>query len=176
MNYILKSGTVILLLLLNDVTGLEPVSTSVAVGIGLASSALYTSWDTLKCRWENDCCSAPSIKHNVTEFEDLFDQYVYGQHLARDLISKALRSHLRKIDPSQRNSPKKALVLSFHGWTGGGKNYVAKFIADALFAKGLNSKNVHLFVSTLHFPIEDKTDLYKVCYFFYLISINENGC
>ena len=149
-------------LLINEGTGLEPLFTSVAVGAGIASSAIYAGYDTLKCRWENDCCSPPSIKHNVTEFEELFDRYVYGQHLARDLIAKALRSHVRKLDPNQPNNPKKALVLSFHGWTGGGKNYVAKFISDALFAKGIKSRNVHLFVSTLHFPISDKADLYKV--------------
>ena len=153
---------VIAYILIKDVTGLEPFSTSVVGGVMLAGSSLYASWDTLKCRWENDCCSPPSIKHNVTEFEKLFDQYVYGQHVARDLIAKALKSHLRKLDPTQQNNPRKALVLSFHGWTGGGKNYVAKFIADALFAKGIKSKNVHLFVSSLHFPIEDRADLYKV--------------
>ena len=153
---------IMITLLVNEGSGLEPLSTSVVVGGAIASSALYASWNTLKCRWENDCCSPPSIKHNVTEFEELFDQYVYGQHLARDFIAKALRSHLRKLDPSQRNTPKKALVLSFHGWTGGGKNYVAKFLADALFAKGIKSRNVHLFVSTLHFPIAGNADLYKV--------------
>ena len=153
---------VVAYILIKDVTGLEPFTTSIVGGAMLAGSSLYASWDTLKCRWENDCCSPPSIKHNITEFENLFDQYVYGQHVARDLIAKALKSHLRKLDPSQQNNPRKALVLSFHGWTGGGKNYVAKFIADALFAKGIKSKNVHLFVSSLHFPIEDRADLYKV--------------
>ena len=153
---------IITTLLVKEGCGLEPLSTSVVVGGAIASSALYASWNTLKCRWENDCCSPPSIKHNVTEFEELFDKYVYGQHLARSIISKALKSHLRKLHPSENHAPKKALVFSFHGWTGGGKNYVAKFLADSLFAKGLNSKNVHLFVSTLHFPIEDKVDIYKV--------------
>ena len=32
-----------------------------------------------------------------------------------------------------RTGPRKALVLSFHGWTGGGKNYVAQFVAETLF-------------------------------------------
>ena len=44
--------------------------------------------------------------------------------------------------------------MSFHGWTGSGKNYVTKFITESLFEKGLSSKFVHLFVSTLHFPGE----------------------
>ena len=37
---------------------------------------------------------------------------------------------------------KKPLVMSFHGWTGSGKNYVSKFIADALFDQGLRSRFV----------------------------------
>ena len=44
--------------------------------------------------------------------------------------------------------------MSFHGWTGSGKNYVTKFITESLFEKGLASQFVHLFVSTLHFPGE----------------------
>ena len=43
-------------------------------------------------------------------------------------------------------------MMSFHGWTGSGKNFVTKFVAESLFEKGLASKFVHLFVSTLHFP------------------------
>jgi len=153
---------VILYFYVNNSKAIEPVSTGVAIGGAIIGSALYSGWDQMKCKWENDCCSPPSIKHNVSQFEELFDEYVYGQHLARDIVRKALRSHLRKLDPSNSNNPKKALVMSFHGWTGGGKNYVAKFLADSLFAKGIKSKNVHLFVSTLHFPIEEKADLYKI--------------
>ena len=47
---------------------------------------------------------------------------------------------------------RKPLVMSFHGWTGSGKNFVSKFVAESLFVKGLTSDFVHLFVSTLHFP------------------------
>lgn len=52
--------------------------------------------------------------------------------------------------------------MSFHGWTGSGKNYVAKFIAESLFKQGLNSKYVHHFLSTLDFPDETREDEYKV--------------
>jgi pantothenate kinase-related protein Tda10 len=70
--------------------------------------------------------------------------------------SLKLISSFRLSTLSQRWSPgarrKKPLVMSFHGWTGSGKNYVTKFISESLFEKGLSSKFVHLFVSTLHFP------------------------
>jgi len=53
-------------------------------------------------------------------------------------------------------------VLSFHGWTGTGKNYVAKFIAESLFKKGLKSDFVKIFISTVNFPDHSKADIYKI--------------
>lgn len=55
-----------------------------------------------------------------------------------------------------------ALVMSFHGWTGGGKNFVSKFIAESIFKLGMRSDFVHVFVSTVHFPHEQQADIYKV--------------
>lgn len=52
--------------------------------------------------------------------------------------------------------------MSFHGWTGGGKNYVARFIAENIYKLGMRSNYVHLFVSTIHFPHEQQSDIYKV--------------
>ena len=68
----------------------------------------------------------------------------------------SLRSHVSKRQPS------KALVLSFHGETGVGKNYVAQFVAESLYAKGLDSKFVHLFIATVDFPDDEKLDEYKL--------------
>ena len=62
----------------------------------------------------------------------------------------------------RKAEPKKALVMSFHGWTGSGKNFVAKFIVESLFKLGMNSKFVHLFIATLHFPNKDMADIYKL--------------
>jgi hypothetical protein len=87
---------------------------------------------------------------------DDLNNHLFGQHLVRDVVVRSLRSHLR------HEEPRKALVLSFHGWTGSGKNYVAKFIADGLYAKGMRSGAVHLFISTLHFPNPELVDEYKV--------------
>ena len=53
-------------------------------------------------------------------------------------------------------------MLSFHGWTGTGKNYVAKFIAESLFKKGLKSDFVKIFISTVNFPDHSKVDIYKI--------------
>lgn len=57
--------------------------------------------------------------------------------------------------------PKKPLTLSLHGWTGTGKNFASKIIAENIYEGGLNSDYVHLFVATLHFPHASNITLYK---------------
>ena len=79
-----------------------------------------------------------------------------GQHLARDLVVRAVRGH------QSNKKPSKPLVMSFHGWTGSGKNFVSQFVAESLYRHGLNSKFVHLFIATLHFPDAKRTEEYKV--------------
>ena len=81
---------------------------------------------------------------------------LHGQHLVLDTVTKAIKSHVNNPNPQ------KALVLSFHGWTGGGKNFVSRIIVDNMFRKGMDSKFMHLFVSTLHFPHESLLETYKV--------------
>ena len=69
---------------------------------------------------------------------------------------KSLRGHLQNPDPQ------KALVLSFHGLTGNGKNYVSRAIAESLYKEGLKSQYVHLITVTLSFPHEPHTAMYSV--------------
>jgi len=96
---------------------------------------------------------------------------LHGQHLVSDTVIKSVRGHLRNKHPS------KALVLSFHGWTGCGKNFVSKIIANNLFQHGMKSNFVHLYVSSYHFPHADSVELYKVSSFsksilsFWLLSL-----
>ena len=59
--------------------------------------------------------------HLFISFSELTRAHLFGQPLVTQVVTRTLRSHIRK------SSPSKALVLSFHGWTGGGKNYVAKY-------------------------------------------------
>ena len=121
-----------------------------------AINQLHSMVDKIKCQ-TSECCGSPYwVLNNVTKFEDSFDKHVFGQHIVKEMVSKQLRAHLRK------DSPKKALVLSFHGWTGSGKNYVAKYIAESLFRKGQRSDFVKIYISTVDFPDESKVDIYKV--------------
>ncbi|XP_017354583.1 torsin-1B, partial [Cebus imitator] len=84
------------------------------------------------------------------------EQKLFGQHLATEVILKALTGF------RNNKNPKKPLTLSLHGWAGTGKNFVSQIVAENLHPKGLKSNFVHLFVSTLHFPHEQKIKLYQV--------------
>ena len=54
------------------------------------------------------------------------------------------------------------LALSFHGWSGTGKNFVARMLAENLYRDGLRSDCVKVFIATLHFPHHKYVDLYQV--------------
>ncbi|XP_012862832.2 torsin-1B, partial [Echinops telfairi] len=83
------------------------------------------------------------------------EEKLFGQHLATEVILKALAGF------RNNKNPKKPLSLSLHGWAGTGKNFVSQIVTEHLHSKGLKSNFVHLFVSTLHFPHETKIKLYQ---------------
>jgi len=91
---------------------------------------------------------------NLTKLKISLDENLFGQHIAKSVITSALTRRWKS--PSD-----KALVMSFHGWTGSGKNFVAKFIAESLFRKGIKSNNIHIYVSTVHFHDERKVNEYQ---------------
>lgn len=56
------------------------------------------------------------------------DKHFFGQHIASNIILSALKGN------SQRSKiNRKPLVMSFHGWTGVGKNFVTHLIANNIF-------------------------------------------
>lgn len=81
---------------------------------------------------------------------------MHGQHLVQDIVVNALKSHWKD---KHRQKP---LTLSFHGWPGGGKNYVTTFIADSLYSLGCKSSHVHFFNGRIHFPKESLQEQYQV--------------
>lgn len=81
---------------------------------------------------------------------------LFGQHIASRIILKAVNGFINN------DNPKKPLVLSLHGWTGTGKNFVSKLIADNLYKEGMQSSFVHVFTSELHFPHAKEIETYKV--------------
>jgi len=104
-------------------------------------------------------CHSVWTTRNVTKLKISLEENVFGQHIATKLILSVLNRRWNTGDSDTLS--KKPLVMSFHGWTGSGKNYVSKFIADALFDQGLRSRFVHLFVSTLHFHDEAQVVKYR---------------
>jgi len=81
---------------------------------------------------------------------------LFGQQIARETIISALRGHLES-----RNSPK-ALVMSFHGTPGTGKNYVVQMIAKVFYKNSIQSQYFHFFNGRSDFPLQQKVDKYKV--------------
>ena len=58
-------------------------------------------------------------------------------------------------------NPKKALVMSFHGWTGTGKNFVSNLIAEYAYKKGMSSAFVHTKLATNNYPESGNIEGYK---------------
>ncbi len=87
--------------------------------------------------------------------EDL-KQHVFGQHIVQQIVPAAVAGSI------SREQPTKPLVLSFHGWPGGGKNYVASFVVKNYFKEGAGSKFYHFFNARAHFPLEKNTAVYQV--------------
>ncbi|XP_076044652.1 torsin-1A-like isoform X2 [Oratosquilla oratoria] len=137
-------------------------SGSITLGLGAAgatglAAAIYAGLERIKCV-AYECCypNTEWTRPNMTALSQNLKIKLYGQHLVKKVVHRALRGHL------STSEPKKALVMSFHGWTGGGKNYVARFVAESLYKLGMRSNYVHQFVSPLHFPHHHLTDIYKL--------------
>jgi len=124
--------------------------------VKVAGNALYEGVRGLACSFQFECCHPSWRPVNISRLEELLDSHLVGQHLARDLVIRSLHAH--HLNPA----PAKPLVLSFHGWTGSGKNFVTQFVAESVYTRGLHSKYVHLFIATLHFPDARKTEHYKI--------------
>ncbi|XP_021117547.1 torsin-1B isoform X2 [Heterocephalus glaber] len=148
----LRRLLLLLLLATREAAALEPVSVGLAIG---AASALtgYLSYTDWYCRFA-ECCDAERPLDASALKQDL-EEKLFGQHLATEVILKALTGF------KNNKNPKKPLTLSLHGWAGTGKNFVSQIMADHLHPRGLKSHFVHLYVSTLHFPHEQKIKLYQ---------------
>ncbi|XP_041050018.1 torsin-1A-like isoform X1 [Carcharodon carcharias] len=150
----MEVGSCVLVLLIVSLSlrpspALEPISTS-ALLAGAASVAYYY----FNCRFQ-ECCTKDWIPLDVKGLEADLRRQLFGQHIAIDVIPKAIEGFL-----SNKNS-RKSLTLSLHGWTGTGKNFVSRIIAESLYKNGVDSKYVHHFVTTFHFPTAEHTSKYK---------------
>lgn len=120
-------------------------------------AAAIAGFGRLSCQFK-ECCAPKSswITPNMTLLHHSLEDRVHGQHLIQDVVVRALRSHYD--DPQ----PRKALVISLHGNTGTGKNFVSDIITEALYKKGTQSTYVQKIIASVDYPHESKTDLYKL--------------
>lgn len=128
--------------------------TTGAIAAG-ALGSFFSIYAYMKCNYF-ECCDNKWITTNIVEvLQNEVKSKLYGQHIAEEIVIRAVNAHVRKPNPN------KALVISFHGWTGSGKNFLAKMIAKAIYKKEMHSEFVHLSVATLHFHHLDEVEEYK---------------
>ncbi|XP_037324982.2 torsin-3A isoform X1 [Pungitius pungitius] len=117
-------------------------------------------YSTLLHQWYcslGQCCDSGDcrITNNITGLERDLKTKLHGQHLVQSVALKAIQGF---INNPESNKP---LTLSFHGWSGTGKNFVARIIADNLYRDGVKSECVRLFIAPFHFPHARLVDTYK---------------
>lgn len=96
------------------------------------------------------CCEV------VAELEKNFRLHLHGQQVAAKTVLRAL------IGYKNTPEPPKALAMSFHGWAGSGKNYVAKMVAESFLKKGMESQYYHFFNGRSYAPLKSQIEDYKV--------------
>jgi len=90
----------------------------------------------------------------------------FGQHIASKVILSALAGNLHR---SKYN--KKPLVMSFHGCTGSGKNFLSDLIASHMFKwEKVKKLRYHVIHGRSEFPLQSKINYYKVNILFWLLG------
>ena len=121
------------------------------LGVAAASAFGYKLYDSTRCRFV-ECCQDPWIRIDplslATLKQNITDQ-LYGQPFAKDIVYKAVYAHVTD------DSPRKPLVMSFHGGPGTGKNHLSNIIARSLFLKGIQSNYFLRFAGNDKFPHHD---------------------
>ncbi|KFM81465.1 Torsin-1B, partial [Stegodyphus mimosarum] len=113
-------------------------------GPGALMSVICAKWPYI-C-FMSERCDDYWVHFNSAELGNRLKKHLYGQHLVAQIVPQSLKAHVAKAKPN------KALVMSFHGWTGSGKNHVSKMIIESLYLKGFKSNFVHWYIASYDFP------------------------
>ncbi|KAL6733944.1 hypothetical protein Aduo_004538 [Ancylostoma duodenale] len=143
------------IVLLFDQIVAEPISLLTGAAVMFGGGALWTFQNKIKCKLF-ECCDKPYVNPRFDKLHSDLHELVYGQHLVLDTVENAIRAHWTN------ERPKKPLAMSFHGFTGSGKNYVAEIIANNTFKNGMRSNFVHHIVATADYPDKNKINEYKL--------------
>ncbi|KAF6772999.1 hypothetical protein AHF37_08093 [Paragonimus kellicotti] len=113
----------------------------------------FLARDKLECLIR-ECCSG-AVWFNQTGLNYSLTSQLHGQHIVTERVFYHLTAHV--LD----QNPRKPLALSFHGYTGVGKNFVSNLVAANLFKLGSKSRFYHFYDATVHFAHRPKVDEYK---------------
>uniref|UniRef100_A0A0X3P4A6 Torsin-1B n=1 Tax=Schistocephalus solidus TaxID=70667 RepID=A0A0X3P4A6_SCHSO len=119
----------------------------------LAGWLAYQVSDHLECL-ARECCKT-AVNFSSAKLREDLKTRLHGQHIAEERLYNHVKAHM-----DDRN-PRKALVLSLHGFTGVGKNFASSIIVSNILRKGEKSRFYHFYDSTIHFPHEDLVNEYK---------------
>lgn len=130
----------------------EPVTTY----LGYTAAAGVAYWGYQKrCNFV-ECCEAIERQQFRDRLKETLDRKLFAQPLLNQILPDAIHSHINKANPS---SP---LVISLHGWTGSGKTYTSKMVAETMFKNGLKSIFVKKLTPAVLFPNPNRMNDYKV--------------
>ncbi|KAK6173453.1 hypothetical protein SNE40_016899 [Patella caerulea] len=144
----------LLLFLVSPVNCLGPFSNFYKEVAGAVTGFVASVYYSVKSKFGSEC-DHYWITKNTTGLQSVLDKKLYGQHLVLQAVVSHVKAHVHN------SNPPKALVLSFHGGTGTGKNHVSRIIAENVYKKGMKSKHVHLISATKEFPHSEMIHFYK---------------
>ncbi|XP_077298203.1 torsin-1A-like isoform X1 [Arctopsyche grandis] len=124
--------------------------------LAISSLGAYISYN-YRCHFM-ECCDKKEIPYDITALKYELKREVFGQPMVDEAVH-ALAAHI--TDYKMRRPGKKALTMSFHGWTGSGKNFVASIIAKSLYKKGMESPHVKMYIGRHHFPSQHRIFEYR---------------
>uniref|UniRef100_UPI0037E809AA torsin-1A-like n=1 Tax=Semicossyphus pulcher TaxID=241346 RepID=UPI0037E809AA len=129
-----------------QVNTFDPTTATLVSVFGHLWQRVYNSQDSCDSKW---------ISFNATGLKADLETKLFGQHIASGVILEAVTGFMTN------DYLQKPLVLSLHGPSGTGKNFVSQLIAENIYKEGMDSDSVHVFTSLLHFPHEHLIETYK---------------
>ncbi|CAH8849067.1 unnamed protein product [Trichobilharzia szidati] len=140
----------VLLLLLLSACDAFPFVALVPFSVAL-TGVLYK--ERISCLFY-ECCSG-AVSFNKTGLERSLWHELHGQHIAAERVYHHI------LDYMNDGNPQKPLALSFHGYTGVGKNFVSNIVVNNILRLGTRSRFYHFYDTTIHFKHASQISEYK---------------
>lgn len=108
---------------------------------------LFLSWIQVETSWKCE------TQINIPKLKQKLKANVFGQHIAIDVLISAIEEY--QSEENNNKTVRKPLVMSFHGWTGVGKNHIGKLIEEVAESPKMTS-----FLVPLHFAHSSMDSIY----------------